>query len=337
MSYVYVNEQGSQISVDGGYCVIVVPNGLKRLIPIETIEYVSVFGNVHITTPALQMFMKNNITVTLYSQTGGYFGRIMSNENVNINRQRKQFRLSGNTEFSLKLSKKILKAKIHNQAVVLSRYCPKTDSNENIKASINQIKITAKSIDRCVSIEQLMGYEGIAAKYYFQGLSKCVSPGFKFSGRSRRPPKDEFNSMLSLGYSLLMNELYGAAEGKGLNVYAGFLHQDRERHPTLASDLMEEWRSVIVDSVVLSLVNGHEVHTEGFTKSDDGIFLNSETFKVFIRKYENKLNTYNSYLDYEEHSGLRISFRRALWFQTAMLAKAIDNEDSSLYKPVYIR
>ena len=337
MSYIYVNEQGSQISVSGGYCVITVLNGEKNLVPIETIEGVSVFGNINITTPALQMFMKNNITVTLYSRKGSYFGRIMSNENVNIIRQRKQFRLSGNTEFSLNLSKSILRAKIHNQAVVLSRYCPETNDNEVIRNLISQIKIIAKIIDRCVSIGQLMGYEGIAARYYFQGLSECVSPEFKFSGRSRRPPKDAFNSMLSLGYSLLLNEIYGAAEGKGLNVYAGFLHQDRERHPTLASDLMEEWRSVIVDSVVLSLVNGHEVHIDGFTKSDAGVFLDNDTFKVFIKKYENKLNTLTRYLSYEDNSDSKISFRRALGLQTEMLAKAVDNEDSGWYKPIYIR
>lgn len=334
MSYIYINEQGSEISVDGGYCVIATVDGMIRKIPIETIEYVSLFGNIHITTPALQMFMKNKIPVTLYSKTGSYFGRIMSNENVNIIRQRKQFRLSGETEFAIGLAKKIIKAKIHNQIVVLNRYSPKNDISQQVSDCSMQMKHVLKDIDRCDSIMQLIGYEGIAARNYFKGLGMCVIPEFKFSGRSRRPPKDEFNSMLSLGYSLLMNELYGAAEGKGLNVYAGFIHQDRENHPTLASDLMEEWRSVIVDSVVLSLVNGYEVKTSGFTKEENGVFLNDDTFKLFIKKYENKLRTQTSYL---EHNGGKMSFRRALWQQTASLAKAIDEENYELYNPIRIR
>lgn len=334
MSYIYINEQGSEISVNGGYCVVITPDKISRKVPIETIEYVSLFGNIHITTPALQMFMQNKIPVTLYSNKGSYFGRIMSNENVNIARQRKQFRLSGDMEFSLNLSKRIIKAKIHNQIVVLNRYCPKNEFAQSVKNCCTQMKYIIRDIDKCNSVSRLMGYEGIAARNYFNGLGMCVVPEFKFSGRSRRPPKDEFNSMLSLGYSILMNEIYGAAEGKGLNVYAGFLHQDRENHPTLASDLMEEWRSVIVDSVVMSLVNGYEVKKNGFIKEENGVFLDNETFKIFIKKYENKLRTQMSYLEYD---GGKMSFRRALWQQTAMLAKAIDYEDYTIYKPIQIR
>ena len=131
-----------------------------------------------------------------------------------------------------------------------------------------------------------------------------------------------------------MNELYGAAEGKGLNVYAGFLHRDRERHPTLASDLMEEWRSVIIDSMVMSLVNGREVSTKGFTVTDNGVFLDDKAFKIFIKKYETKMRTETKYLS--EHKG-SVSYRRALWLQTSALAKAIDNTDETLYTPIYIR
>lgn len=333
MSYLYINEQGAEISVDGGYCVVATKD-MRRKLPIETLEYVSLFGNIHITTPAIQMFMKNKIPVALYSKTGAYFGRIMSNENVNIARQRSQFLLSGNTDFSLNLSKEIVKAKIHNQIVVLNRYCPAKADGDEVKTCAAHMKSMLKDIEKCTSAEQLMGYEGIAARNYFKGLGMCVIHDFKFSGRSRRPPRDEFNSMLSLGYSMLMNELYGAAEGKGLNVYAGFLHRDRENHPTLASDLMEEWRSVIVDSMVLSLINGYEVKKSGFRIEDGGVFLNDETFKIFVRKYENKMRTETSYLSFSEG---RVSFRRALWLQTASLAKAIDTQDYTIYTPIRIR
>lgn len=333
MSYIYINEQGSHVEADGGRCVIVLPDGMKRMIPIETIEYVSLFGNINISVPAMQMFMKNKIPVTLYSRSGSYFGRIMPNENCNIIRQRKQFKLSGETEFSLELSKRIIRAKVNNQRVVLKRYKPRAGSEE-VDNIVEQIKIVSRKIKDCTSIEQLMGYEGTIAKYYFAGLSKCIYPDFKFNGRSRRPPKDEFNSMISLGYALIMNEIYGAIEGKGLNVYAGFLHQDRERHPTVASDLMEEWRSVIVDSMVMSLINGREVLKDGFIRRDNGVFLKDETFKVFIKKYESKMRTDMSYLN---HDSGRMSFRKALWIQASKLAKAIDEEDYTIYEPICIK
>lgn len=334
MSYIYISDQGSEISVDGGYCVVTTKDGMRRMFPDNTIEYVSVFGNIKITTPALQMFMKNKIPVSLYSKRGSYFGRIMSNENVNITRQRKQFALSGNTEFALELSKRLIDAKINNQIVVLSRYTPKNNKDSAVNECINMMRHMRKDIKKCKTREQLMGCEGTAARYYFNGLSICVVDEFKFNGRSRRPPKDPFNSMLSLGYAMLMNEIYGAIEGKGLNTYAGFLHSDRECHPTLASDMLEEWRSVIIDSLVMSLINGREIHESGFIKTDSGVFLNDSAFKIFIKKYETKMRTETKYLS-EHKNG--VSYRRALWLQASSLARAIDNADCSLYLPIYIR
>lgn len=213
------------------------------------------------------------------------------------------------------------------------RYAP-TEKKEEVQHIIEQMKLAAKNIDKCTSVSQIMGYEGIAARHYFMGLSKCILPEFGFCGRSRRPPKDEFNSMISLGYAMLMNEIYGAVEGKGLNVYAGFLHQDRERHPTVASDMMEEWRSVLIDSMVMSLINGYEVEKNGFRREENGVFLDDKTFKIFLKKYETKLRTSTGYLNYGDE---KVSFRKALWIQASKLAKAIDEEDYTLYEPIYIR
>ena len=101
-----------------------------------------------------------------------------------------------------------------------------------------------------------MGYEGAAARIYFSTLGKLIDSEFIFSGRNKRPPLDPFNSMISLGYSIILNEIYGKLEGKGLNPYFGILHKDREKHPTLASDMMEEWRAVLIDTLVMGMLNG---------------------------------------------------------------------------------
>lgn len=114
-----------------------------------------------------------------------------------------------------------------------------------------------------------MGYEGLAARVYFSALDMLIDKDFHFTGRSKRPPKDPFNSMISLGYSILLNEIYGKLQAKGLNPYFGFIHSDREKHPTLASDMMEEWRAVIVDTTVMSMINGHEIHQNQFTKDEE--------------------------------------------------------------------
>ena len=173
-------------------------------------------------------------------------------------------------------------------------------------------------------------------KYYFKRLSKLVEPEFSFNGRSRRPPKDEFNAMISLGYSILMNEMYGKVENKGLNPYFGFIHRDKEHHPTLVSDLIEEWRAVIVDSVVMSLINGHEISLEHFygDMEEPGCFLTKEGMKIFINKLEKKERTDTKYLSYVNYA---VSFRRAIELQIVELVKALEMEDATLYKPIRIR
>ena len=116
---------------------------------------------------------------------------------------------------------------------MLRRY--ERSKNINLKDIHNMMSICRNKIENCDSVYEIMGYEGQGAKYYFDGLSQCIKEDFAFHGRSRRPPLDEFNSMIGLGYSVLMNEIYGKIEEKGLNPYFGFMHRDAEKHPTLAS------------------------------------------------------------------------------------------------------
>lgn len=228
----------------------------------------------------------------------------------------------------------MLQAKVKNQEVVLQRY--KRGREVNLSEELKMMRISIQKMEGCQQIDQLMGYEGTAARYYFQGLAKVTEPEFYFQGRSKRPPKDEFNSMLSLGYSILLNEIYGKLQNKGLNPYFGFVHQDREKHPTLASDLMEEWRAVIVDSVVMSLVNGHEITKSHFRQNADmpGYYLTNEGMKIFIQKLEKKIHTDTRYLDYIDYP---VSFRRAMELQIMQLVRAIEAEDVTLYQPIRIR
>lgn len=333
MAYLYVIENSGVVSVNSNYVIVNVKDNISRKVPIETLESISVFGRAQVTTQCIQECLVRGIPVLYYSKSGKYFGMLNSTGHVNVERQRKQDKLY-DSEFAFLMSKRILTAKIKNQEVVLRRYA--RNQEYDISDEIKMMNIAIKKLDTCSEIDQLMGYEGMAAKYYFKALSQLVVPEFKFNGRSRRPPKDEFNSMLSLGYSILMNEIYGKLQGRGLNPYFGLMHRDREKHPTLASDLMEEWRAIIVDSVVMSLVNGHEIFIENFTHDlyEPGYFLDNNGMKIFINKMEIKLHTDNKYLDYVEYS---VSFRRAIELQIMQLVKAIDERDANIYQPVRIR
>lgn len=147
---------------------------------------------------------------------------------------------------------------------------------------------------------------------------------------------DEFNSMISLGYSILMNEIYGAIEAKGLNPYFGFMHRDAEKHPTLASDMMEEWRAVLVDATVMSMINGHEVQKDDFYVDVEapGVFIGKDALKMFLNKLEKKFQTLNKYISYVDYE---VSFRRAISLQIGQLVRAVESNDAAIYEPIRIR
>ncbi len=333
MSYLYVNENGAKIGIDGNRVVVYLDKGDKRSLPIETLDGVVILGKSQITSQCVEKFLIKGIPVSYFSKGGKYFGRLMSTGHIKAPLQRKQCLLY-DTDFSLEFSKTIIKAKIKNQIVVLKRYAK--SRKIDILDEEKYMHIGLNKIDYAKNISELMGYEGMAAKKYFHGLSRCIENDFKFKGRNKQPPRDPFNSMISLGYSILMNEIYCEIENKGLNPYFGFMHRDATNHPTLVSDLVEEWRAVIVDSIVMSMINGHEVNKEMFAINDDyeGCFLTKDCLEIFLKKFERKLTTSAKYIYNVDYS---VNFRRAISMQIDSLVNAIEQENASIYVPVVIR
>ena len=333
MGFLYVNENGAVIGIESNQCTVRYKDGCKKMIPIESLEGITIMGQSQLTTKCAEECMERGISVSYFSKGGKYFGRLMSTGHINVSRQRKQSGLY-DTEFAEKLGKKILNAKIKNQSVVLQRYGKSRQIHIEEEQKI--LTICRNKILESSRLDQMIGFEGQAARYYFQGLAKCIKPEFQFQGRSKRPPKDEFNSMISLGYSILMNEIYCKVEMKGLNPYFGFIHRDAEKHPTLVSDMVEEWRAVIVDATVMSLVNGNEISKEQFSFDEDGAgcYLTKEGLKVFLNKLERKFQTEVRYLRYVDYP---VSFRRGILLQADSLAKAIEEGDANIYEPIIIR
>ena len=239
------------------------------------------------------------------------------------------------TSTAFELSKKIIDAKISNQIAVLRRY-NRSNGMDGAISNIEKIKKYRKHIVYCRDIYQIMGYEGISAREYFEGIGKVVKAEFQFTHRTKYPPKDHFNALLSFGYSLLYKEIYGMVESRGLNPYFGFMHDDKEGHPALVSDLIEEWRSVIIDSLVLSLVNGNEISIENDFESNESeipFYLSFSGRKKVIDKYNKKMETTTAYM-----SGFSaISYRRAIEQQIRSLVHVIEEGDADLYYPIIIR
>lgn len=334
MSCLYVTEQGAKITVEQGKMVVECKDGMRRLIPEQTLESIVIFGNVMLSLPAQKECLENGISVTMLSTGGHYFGRLVSTSHMNARRLKTQIYLSDDPEQTLLLGKKIMSCKIHNQRVLLRRYA--RNSTVDISDKIQEINVLEKSLERSDSMDRLLGYEGAAARAYFDALARLIKPEFAFSGRNRRPPKDPFNAMLSLGYTILFYEIFAEVENRSLSPYIGFIHCIKENHPALVSDLLEEWRAAIVDATVMSMIQGNEISVEDFQKDEEseGVFLDKKALQAYIRKLEKKMRSTINYLDYLEHP---VSFRRAIWWQVKSLSSCIDNRDFTDYHPLRIR
>lgn len=331
MSFVYITEEGARIQKKGGK--FLVGRNLEILfeIPEEVLEGLVLIGSVQVSSQAMVELLRLGVPVTWISGTGKFFGRLESTSHVNVFKQQKQIVLQ-DTPMLFALAKQVIMAKVHNQITVLRQYNRRA-VNRTVTADIENIQRIRKNIQFAADKKELMGYEGIIARVYFHALGQLVPSDFAFTKRTKQPPLDPFNTMLSFGYTLLMYDIYTAVSNQGLHPYFGFLHALKNHHPALASDLMEEWRAVLVDSMALSLVHHHEITREHFqhAESGDGIFLTREGRQIFIKAYEKKLRSTNQYLESKQ------SFRKSLETQAGKYAQCMMDEDVKKYTPIYIR
>ncbi len=336
MSTLYLTEEGSYIQLKENRLIIKKTDETLKEISIEKIDNIVLIGHTHLTTPLATELLEREIPVSWLSTTGKFYGRLEPTTSINIHRQREQFRRSDDAKFSHELAKRFIIGKIKNSEVVLRRY-NRNFGNEEVKEIIDELKRYVIKVEESEDTEQLLGYEGNASKIYFKGLGKMVKSEFFFNKRTRMPPTDKFNCLLSFGYTLLLYEIYTAIVNKGLNPYCSYLHKIRRGHPALASDLIEEWRPTIVDSLVMGMVQTGMITEEDFNPQEEetgAVYLTKEGLKKFIKKFEERLKQCNSYLNYIDYP---LSFRESLQFQVGTLVKAIEENDYDIYRAVIIR
>ena len=332
MCFLYVIRHGAVLGISGGLLTVRYPDASEESVPKNLIEGISIYARVVLTTQCIEFCLSNNIRVGFFSSSGTYKGCLSPIENCNTSRLRKQIELSDDAEFSLQLSKRIVCAKIINQSVIIRRHSQsKEDSYQCVHA---MYRIAKQKIPAAQTINQIIGYEGIASRRYFDWISQHIDAEFAFDKRNRRPAKDPFNRMINYGYSLLHKEIYGEIENRQLNPFIGFIHRDKVGHASLASDLIEEWRAVIVDSTVLSIIQRHEIRLDDFVMENGKCIMSKDALKVLITKLEQKMETKMSYLKYVNKP---VTFREALWHQADRLSRVIDGSVPERYVPIIIR
>ncbi len=335
MSNLYVYEQGAVLGYKENRLIITYSKDDFKSIPVENIDNIIIFGGIQVSTACIQQLLLKGIPLTWLSKNGSYFGRLESTSHINIDRQRMQFRKSDDEKFSLEISKKFIKGKFTNQRTILMR-ANKILKNSDMSDIILKMSVYSKKIDEAKTIEELMGVEGFYAKMYYQGINYIIDKEYSFKQRTRRPPKDPFNAVLSFGYTLLHYEIFTMLVSKGLNPYAAFLHSDRHKHPALCSDLMEEWRPILVDSLAISLLNNGKLLKKNFTYNDEngGVYLDKEGCRKFIENFEKRLR---QEVGYVEEVPYKMSFRRIIEYQVMQIIKCMEDNSPEKYKAILVR
>ncbi len=262
------------------------------------VESVNIYSGANITSPCIYRMIDNGILITWFNSSNQIIGYAENIHSINSELMEKQILFRTKEELCLELSKKIINAKLINASVILRRFNRNRD-NEKIEVCRQEIVKNIKEIGKVKSIIQLYGIEGIGSRYYFEGVKEILGKEFIFAGRSKRPPKDAFNSLLSFGYSILYSEILVMIKKEKLSPYYGFMHNIRNGHASLASDIMEEFRYQLVDSVAISSLNNREFKVEDFSVNNmnGGVYLDKELRKKYISKIIGKINDSHKYND----------------------------------------
>ncbi|EAW35190.1 CRISPR-associated endonuclease Cas1 [Lyngbya sp. PCC 8106] len=263
-------------------------------VQLPLVEQVLIFGKSQVTTQAIQACLKRNIPIGYLSKTGRCYGRILPVQQGYRYLSRHQQQLSA--KHKLLVARQIVQAKLKNSRTLLQRQYRRKPS-EILDLAIKSLNYLTEKARNSETWERLMGLEGAGAAVYFKAFGTSISNSeFVFTERSKRPPGNPTNALLSFGYQVLWNHIYSLIELQGLDPYFGCLHQASERHAALASDLIEEFRAPIVDSLVLYLINRKIVNAEAdFEYRNGGCYLNNsgrvKYLKAFVLRMEEKVSS----------------------------------------------
>jgi CRISPR-associated protein Cas1 len=300
----FVTQPDVYLALDGDNIVMMKEQERLHRIPLHNLEAVVTFGYTGASPALMGYCAERNISMVFLSRSGRFVARVIGESKGNVLLRKKQYLLSEDRTASARIARNFIIGKIFNQKWMLERmtrdYPLRIDTDRFKDVSMRLSGLMAE-VRECEDLERLRGLEGQAALYYnmlFDQMILQQKEHFFFHARSRRPPMDNVNAMLSLAYTLLANDTASALEGVGLDAYVGFLHRDRPGRVSLALDLMEELRGIAADRFVLTLINKRLVDADGFLKKENGaVLMKDETRKTFLtawheRKQEKLVHPY---------------------------------------------
>ncbi|MBR3631070.1 MAG: type I-C CRISPR-associated endonuclease Cas1 [Oscillospiraceae bacterium] len=300
----YINQPDRYLSLDGENVVVSCDGSEIGRVPLHNLEQIVTFGHAG-TSPALMgKCAHDGISLVFMSRSGHFQARVEGEVRGNVLLRREQYRIADDAERSLLIARSSIAAKLFNSRWVLERmmrdHAPRIDI-ELFRQKSQYLQTAITNAENVPDADTLRGIEGEAASVYFSVFDDMLlqqKEDFRFTGRSRRPPLDRVNALLSFAYSLMTNQCASALEAVGLDPYVGFLHTDRPGRKSLALDMVEEFRAVYCDRFVLTLINKRYIQPEHLALREDGaVLLTEQGRKVFLehwqkRKYEELRHPY---------------------------------------------
>lgn len=295
LNTLYVTSRDAYLHRQGETIVVKVDGEEKMRVPIHLLESIICFGPMTCSTPLMELCGVRNVHLAFFSEHGKFYARVEGPIHGNVLLRKQQFAKALQPDFCAEMAKTFVLAKLANCRNVLLRAAREQESNESraeIVRATDGLARVARGLQEQVELNVLRGMEGEAARIYFSVFDHLIvaqKDAFAFNSRTRRPPFDSVNAMLSFVYAILGNEVRSALQGVGLDPAVGFLHVDRPGRPSLALDLMEEFRAYLADRLVLTLINRQQVKAKGFEKSASGaVVMDEETRKTLLAAYQKR-------------------------------------------------
>lgn len=295
LNTLYVTTQGAYLSREGETVLVRVEHETKIRVPVHTLGAIVCFGQVSASPPLMELCGESGVTLSFLSEQGKFLARVHGPVSGNVLLRREQYRRADDEIATAVVARAVLVAKVANCRTVILRSArerPEGESPEGLLSASGRLSRILKTLEQEASLDVLRGMEGEAARVYFSVFDHLIltqKDEFYFMERSRRPPLDNMNALLSFLYTLLAHDVASALEGVGLDPAVGFLHRDRPGRPGLALDIMEEFRPFLADRLALSLVNRQQVKGKNFHKTETGaVMMDDKTRKEVLVSYQKR-------------------------------------------------
>lgn len=329
LNTLFITQPDVYLSLDGDNIVLLKEQEKLGRLPLHNLESIISFGYTGASPALMGYCAERNISLAFFTMNGRFLARVIGESKGNVVLRKKQYIVSEDEILSAKIARNFIVGKIYNHKWIIERmtrdYALRIDV-PRFKEISQHLSALLVEVRDCENLERLRGLEGQAATSYNKLLDSMIlqqKEDFYFHSRSRRPPLDNVNAMLSFAYSLLANDVASALEGVGLDAYVGFLHRDRPGRASLALDVMEELRGVFADRFVLSLINKKVVNKEDFLNKENGaVIMRDEARKKFLAAWQNKKQEKITH----PYLGEKISWGLVPHAQALLLARHLRND-----------